>query len=119
MISEGQFLVGLLVMLTLGLMFLFIKIDTEGLELEILKNLEIKYKKNVNIICFEANIPLFLKETLMILDMFGNNYFNFRIWDEYKFFYKKNVSARILKSYVKNITKDKTLDIFIFNNWNK
>ena len=96
----------------------FIKIDVEGLELEILKNLKIEYKKKISIICFEANIPLFLKETLMIINLFYNNFFNLRIWDKYEFVYKKNVTARELKSYLKNV-QDKTFDIFIFNTTNK
>ena len=96
----------------------FVKIDVEGLELEILKNLKKKYKKDISIICFEANIPLFLKETLMIINLFYKNFFNLRIWDKYKFIYKNNITARELKSYLKNV-QDKTFDIFIFNTRNK
>ena len=90
----------------------------EGLELEILKNLKIEYKKDISIICFKANIPLFLKETLIIINLFYMNFFNLRIWDKYKFVYKKNVTARELTSYLKNV-QDKTFDIFIFNTRNK
>ena len=95
----------------------FIKIDVEGLELEILKNLKTEYKKNISIICFEANIPLFLKETLMIINLFYMNLFNLRIWDKYKFVYQSNVTAKELTSYLKNV-QDKTFDIFIFNTRN-
>lgn len=96
----------------------FIKIDVEGLELEILKNLKKKYKNDISIICFEANIPLFLKETLMIINLFYMNFFNLRIWDKYKFVYQKNVTARELILYLKNV-QDETFDIFIFNTRNK
>ncbi len=91
-----------------------VKIDVEGLELEILKNLKTKYKRDISIICFEANIPLFLKETLMIINLFYKNFFNLRIWDKYKFIYDNNITATELKSYLKNV-QDKTFDIFIFN----
>lgn len=92
----------------------FVKIDVEGLELEILKSLKTKYKRDISIICFEANIPLFLKETLMIINLFYKNFFNLRIWDKYKFVYDNNITATELKSYLKNV-QDKTFDIFIFN----
>ena len=77
-----------------------------------------KYSPEATIICFEANIPLFLKETLIIINLFYMNFFNLRIWDKYKFVYKKNVTARELTSYLKNV-QDKTFDIFIFNTRNK
>jgi hypothetical protein len=77
-----------------------------------------EYKKNISIICFEANIPQFLKETLMIINLFYMNLFNLRIWDKYKFVYQSNVTAKELTSYLKNV-QDKTFDIFIFNTRNK
>jgi hypothetical protein len=54
----------------------------------------------------------------MIINLFYNNFFNLRIWDKYEFVYKKNVTARELKLYLKNV-QNKTFDIFIFNTTNK
>ena len=91
----------------------FLKIDTEGSEYEIIKSLKKEHKRLISCICFEANLPFFFKETLMIISLFPNSCFNLRIWNKYNFVHHKSMSAKDLKLYLRN--KKKTYDIFIFN----
>ena len=91
----------------------FLKIDTEGSEYEIIKSIKKEHKPLISCICFEANLPLFFKETLMIISLFPRSSFNLRIWNKYNFVYHKNINAKDLKLYLRN--KKITYDIFIFN----
>ena len=91
----------------------YIKIDCEGSEKLILKNLEYKIKK----ISFEANLPNFLDETLDIIDIFKNRFnssFNLRRNNEFDFCFYSNINSIKLKEFL--ITEKDTVEIFIFNN---
>ena len=91
----------------------YIKIDCEGSEKLILKNLEYKIKK----ISFEANLPNFLNETLDIIDIFKNRFnssFNLRRNNEFDFYFYSNINSIKLKEFL--ITEKDTVEIFIFNN---
>jgi FkbM family methyltransferase len=66
----------------------YIKIDCEGAENLILKNL----KYDIEIISFEANLPYFLEQTKEIINYLKNNfnsYFNIRKEEEFNFLFKK------------------------------
>ena len=91
----------------------FLKIDTEGSEYEIIKSIKKEHKPLISCICFEANLPSFYKETLMIISLFPRSSFNLRIWNKYNFVYHKNITAKDLKLYLRN--KKLTYDIFVFN----
>ena len=89
----------------------YIKIDCEGSEKLILKNLDYKIKK----ISFEANLPNFLNETLDIIDIFKNKFnslFNLRRNNEFDFIYSSNIDSLELKNFL--ISKKDTFEIFIF-----
>lgn len=90
----------------------YIKIDCEGSEKLILKDLNYKIK----IISFEANLPNFLNETLDIIDIFKTKYnslFNLRRNNEFNFHYSSNVDSLELKKFL--MTEKDTFEIFIFN----
>ena len=91
----------------------FIKIDTEGSEYEIIKSIKKEHKLLISCICFEANLPLFLRETLMIIGLFPSSRFNLRFWNKYNFIHHKNITEKDLKLYIRN--KKQVYDIFIFN----
>ena len=91
----------------------YIKIDCEGSEKLILKNLNYKIKT----ISFEANLPSFLNETLDIIDIFKtkfNSSFNLRRNNEFDFYYSSNIDILKLKKIL--ITEKDTFEIFMFNN---
>lgn len=88
----------------------FIKIDVEGAEEQVFKGLS----KFIPIICFEANLPRFQRETLRIIDRFSLNEstrFNLRLDDHFVFEEHKQ-SEDILGTIMKN--QEVSFDIFIF-----
>lgn len=90
----------------------YIKIDCEGSESKILKNL--KYK--VKIISFELNLPYFINDGKKIIKYFKKKYnskFNIRIQDKFRFYFKKNVNEKECLKFISN--KRITVEIFIFN----
>lgn len=94
-----------------GLPF-YIKIDCEGAEQLILKNLDYK----VDIISFEANLPKFMEATLKIIDLFRDKFdssFNVRRNEVFVFSFKENISSEILKDFL--ISEKNVCEIFIFN----
>ena len=94
-----------------GLPF-YIKIDCEGAEKLILKNLDYK----VSIISFEVNLPSFLNDALNIIDYFKNKFdssFNIRGNEECFFTFKENTTSDEVKKFL--LHQKKTFEIFIFN----
>jgi hypothetical protein len=96
----------------------YIKIDCEGAEKVILKNL--KYK--INIISFESNLPQSYNNTCDIINYLYkkfNSKFNLRIQNtsysknNFKFIFKKNIDYVTCLNFVKN--KKETFDIFSFS----
>lgn len=90
----------------------YIKIDCEGAEQLILKNLDYK----IDIISFEANLPKFLKNTLKIIDNFSDKFncsFNIRKNEKFVFSFKENVGRKILKNFL--VSEKNTCEIFMFN----
>ena len=90
----------------------YIKIDCEGAEQLILKNLDYK----IDIISFEANLPNFLDNTFLILDNLGNKFnysFNVRKNEKFTFSFEKNVSPKVVKSFL--ILESGTYEVFMFN----
>jgi FkbM family methyltransferase len=90
----------------------YIKIDCEGAENLILKNLDYK----IDIISFEANLPKFLDNTLEIIDNLGNKFnylFNIRKNEKFTFSFEKNVSLKVVKNFL--ISEPGTYEVFMFN----
>ena len=90
----------------------YIKIDCEGAENLILKNLDYK----IDIISFEANLPKFLDNTFAIIDNLGNKFnysFNVRKNEKFTFSFEKNVSPKVVKSFL--ISESGTYEVFMFN----
>ena len=90
----------------------YIKIDCEGAENLILKNLDYK----IDIISFEANLPKFLDNTLEIIDNLGNKFnylFNIRKNEKFTFSFEKNVSLKVMKNFL--ISEPGTYEVFMFN----
>lgn len=89
----------------------YIKIDCEGAENLILKNL----KYNIEVLSFEANLPLFLKQTTEIIDYLKNNFnrcYNIRKEGEFNFLFKNHLNS---KEIVENLTYLKQpVEIFSF-----
>jgi FkbM family methyltransferase len=89
----------------------FIKIDVEGGELSVLNGLS----SQIPVICFEANLPRFLDETVSIIERFSydkNNLFNIRLGDEFLFTTKRSADE-IMRILSKN--EEISYDIFIYN----
>jgi FkbM family methyltransferase len=96
----------------------YIKIDCEGAEKVILKNL--KYK--INIISFESNLPQSYNNTCDIINYLYkkfNSKFNLRIQNvshnknNYEFLFKKNINYKTCINLIKN--KKITYEIFSFS----
>jgi FkbM family methyltransferase len=90
----------------------YIKIDCEGAEQLILKNLDYK----INIISFEANLPKFLDNTLEIIDNFNDKFncsFNIRRNEKFVFSFKENIGPKMIKKIL--ISEPDTYEIFMFN----
>ena len=89
----------------------YIKIDCEGAENLILKNL----KYNIEVLSFEANLPLFLKQTTEIIDYLKNNFnrcYNIRKEGEFNFLFKNHLDS---EEIVENLTYLKQpVEIFSF-----
>ena len=90
----------------------YIKIDCEGAEEKILKNLKYRIKT----ISFELNLPTFFTEGCKIINYFYKNFnskFNIRIHNNFYFEFKKNVNHLKCLNFLKN--KNLTVEVFIFN----
>ena len=89
----------------------YIKIDCEGAENLILKNL----KYNIEVLSFEANLPFFLDQTIEIINYLKSNFnrcYNIRKEGEHNFLFKNNLKA---EEILKNITHFKEpIEIFSF-----
>lgn len=89
----------------------YIKIDCEGAENLILKNL----KYNIEVLSFEANLPLFLNQTTEIIDYLKNNFnrcYNIRKEGEFNFLFKNHLNS---EEIIKNLTYLKQpVEIFSF-----
>ena len=89
----------------------YCKIDCEGSEEKILKNLSHKIK----IISFESNIPKFFNDTVNIVENTEEKFkskFNLRKDLEYDFFLKENVSSQEIKKILSK--KSGVFEVFIF-----
>ena len=89
----------------------YVKIDCEGAELEILKNL--KYK--INLISFEVNFPYYLKDGVQILKNLNANFnydFNLRKNGEFSLYLQKNINHAEMIELISNINF--TIEIFCF-----
>ena len=89
----------------------FLKIDVEGGEVQVFMGLN----SFIPVICFEANLPRFRKETLRIIDRFSNDNatrFNLRLNDDFLFSTHK-VAEEIISVLNKN--EEVSYDIFIFS----
>lgn len=90
----------------------YIKIDCEGAELLIVKNLGY----NIKIISLESNLPQFYFETIKIIKLMKqkfNSKFNIRINNKFKFSFKENVSDKKIMNFLKQ--KKLVCEVFIFN----
>ena len=89
----------------------YIKIDCEGAENLILKNL----KYDIKIISFEANLPLFLDQTIEIINYLKNNFnncYNIRKEGEFNFLFKNHLNSQEI---IENLTYLKQpIEIFSF-----
>lgn len=89
----------------------YIKIDCEGAENLILKNL----KYDIKVISFEANLPLFLDQTIEIINYLKNNFnrcFNIRKEGEFNFLFKNHLNS---EEILENLTYLKQpVEIFSF-----
>ena len=89
----------------------YIKIDCEGAENLILNNL----KFDIEIISFEANLPIFLDQTIEIINYLKNNFdrsFNIRKEGEFKFLYKNHLNY---EEIIKNLNRlNQPVEIFSF-----
>ena len=89
----------------------YCKIDCEGAEYDILKNL--KYK--IKIISFEAYLPNFYENTLKIIETIEKKFFskfNLRKNYEYEFYFKENVDA---KQVIKTLSQSNEIfEVFVF-----
>lgn len=90
----------------------YIKIDCEGAEEKILKNLKYRIKT----ISFELNLPTFFAEGSKVINYFHKKYnskFNIRVHDSFNFEFKKNVNHLKCLKFLKN--KNLIVEVFIFN----
>lgn len=89
----------------------YIKIDCEGAENLILKNL----KYDIEIISFEANLPFFLNQTTEIINYLKNNFnrcYNIRKEGEFNFFFKNHINS---EEILENLTSlQQPIEIFSF-----
>tara|TARA_B100000029_G_scaffold21830_1_gene22014 strand:- start:772 stop:1515 length:744 start_codon:yes stop_codon:yes gene_type:complete len=89
----------------------YIKIDCEGAENLILKNL----KYDIEVISFEANLPIFLNQTIEIINYLKNNFnrcFNIRKEGEFNFLFKSHLNS---EEIIENLTYLKQpVEIFSF-----
>jgi FkbM family methyltransferase len=94
-----------------GLPF-YIKVDCEGAEELILKNLDYR----IRIISFEANLPKFLGNTLNIMEYFDNKFnslFNLRRNNQFNFIFKTNTKLDEIKNFL--LFEKDTFEVFVFN----
>ncbi len=90
----------------------YIKIDCEGAEKLILKN--INY--TVPVISFEVNLPEFFNECKSIIMNFNNKEllkYNVRLNHKYEFFFKKNINYRKCLNFLKD--KNFNVEVFVFS----
>ena len=89
----------------------YCKIDCEGSEHEILKNLSFR----IEIISFEANLPMFYKNTIDIVKIFEKKFsskFNLRKNNEYSFYFKENINSQEIEDA---LSKSKEVfEVFIY-----
>jgi FkbM family methyltransferase len=88
----------------------FLKIDVEGYELPVIEGLN----HPVPIICFEANLPHFLKETLQIIDRLSRDSavaFNLRVGD--RFVFPRHVQRDQLEAALKTDC-EVSYDVFVY-----
>ena len=89
----------------------YIKIDCEGAENLILKNL----KYDIEILSFEANLPLFLNQTKEIINYLKDNFnrcYNIRKEGEHNFLYKNHLNSEEILENLNHIKKP--IEIFSF-----
>jgi FkbM family methyltransferase len=91
----------------------YIKIDVEGLELDVFKGLNQK----IRIISFEANLPLFLQETMEIVqkikNLCENPSFNYRIGANNGFALPKHLDSDSILAELENLGNT-SVDVFVF-----
>ena len=90
----------------------YIKIDCEGAEEFILKNLDYR----IRIISFEANLPKFLGNTFNIMEYFDNKFnslFNLRRNNQFDFIFKKNTKLDETRNFL--LSEKDTFEVFAFN----
>lgn len=91
----------------------YVKVDVEGFELEVLKNLDTK----ISIISFEVNLPDFLEESVEIvyhISKFNpNTSFNFRLGIDEKLKLNSNVGAKEIVEIMRKMGKN-SFDVFVF-----
>jgi len=89
----------------------YIKIDCEGAENSILKNL----KYNIEVLSFEANLPLFLDQTIEIINYLKNNFnrcYNIRKEGEFNFLFKNHLNSEVIVEYLTYLKQP--VEIFSF-----
>ncbi len=89
----------------------YVKIDVEGGEKNILKNLKFK----IPLISFEANLPFFIKETEFIINKLSKKYqytYNIRLENKNNLKYKNFQNARNIISYIGKIKEKNGCEIF-------
>ena len=90
----------------------YIKVDCEGAEELILKNLDYR----IRIISFEANLPKFLGNTFNIMEYFDNKFnslFNLRRNNKFDFIFKKNTKLDEIRNFL--LLEKDTFEVFVFN----
>ena len=89
----------------------YIKIDCEGAENLILKNL----KYNIEVLSFEANLPLFLDQTIQIINYLKNNFnrcYNIRKEGEFNFLFKNHLNPEEIVEHLTYLKQP--IEIFSF-----
>jgi len=89
----------------------YIKIDCEGAENLILKNL----KYNIEVLSFEANLPIFLDQTIEIINYLKNNFnrcYNIRKEGEFNFLFKNHLNSEEIVEYLTYLKQP--VEIFSF-----
>ncbi len=89
----------------------YVKIDCEGAEYLILKNL----KNSIKLISFEVNLPQYKTEGIKIINSLSSKFnyeFNVRLQDKHSFYYTKNIKSEELIIFMNN--KKISMEIFAF-----
>lgn len=91
----------------------FLKVDVEGYEAEVFSGLNAA----VPLLCFEANLPAFGKETVAVIDRLVDIHAGYKFTavsndGQYDFAFDRWESAEVVKAFVENVDAATSYDIF-------